>query len=399
MASLLMRIGIISLEWLPRYGGAMIYVHRIARELVALGHEVKIATATASEPGYDNGVVDAYRSAGPVSPEDPAEIQRWFRSLDGWLRTHGFSHVLINAPLTRVSHAYARELYDLVRNAGCLVGGFHYDLGRDIAAELAWGFGFKGSWEAAANAVTAKLREHLTCAGESQGYLDIESPFYFSPDFVVSCSVWSGQFIDPFAGRPRFSLRPWIEASFAQPVFETASGLAKVDISFLNPLVHKGRETLIEIIREAPEGWRFRVLNGGYGEGAGPLLDAIRNTRAWREGRIQALDYCRDMRAFYDATRVFLFPSLYEGYGMAAVESLFRGVPTVVREYPSILEGVGDGAMVVPYMASTAEWITSLKNVLDQEQAWAERARRRTVFLLDRQKEEMREFVEFLQRM
>lgn len=44
---------------------------------------------------------------------------------------------------------------------------------------------------------------------------------------------------------------------------------------------------------------------------------------------MEFLHYVRDMRQKYSSSRVVLFPSLYEGYGMVAVEPMFVGTPVV----------------------------------------------------------------------
>lgn len=392
-----MRLGIISVEWLPRHGGAMIYPHRLARQLIRLGHLVSVATGTQCSSTADNGEVEASRAPVCVDPDDKDSVKRWYGTLGPWLRENAFTHVLVNAPLTRVSHAYARELYDMVRKMGALTGALHYDLGRDIASELAWNYGLHGSWTAAVPGVIGKLRNHLAAVHGTQGWFDIESPFFFEPDFVITCSEWSGRFIDPLGLWPRFAFRPWIEPEFSlfPPLHETE--MRPVDISFVNPLPHKGADTLTALIRYCPATWSFRILQGGYGDGVRKFLADIRDTAAFSENRIHILEYCRDMRAFFAASKVFIFPSLYEGYGMAAVEALFCGTPVVAREYPAVLEGVGDCAAIVPYTGDAEHWIETIRQVLAERDVWQCRARSRTEFLLKRQQSEMLALVNFLQ--
>ena len=103
------------------------------------------------------------------------------------------------------------------------------------------------------------------------------------------------------------------------------------------------------------------------------------------------------MRDVYASTRLLLFPSLYEGYGLAAVEPLFEGTPVVANGYPAILEGVAEGACVVPYAASTAHWLEATERVLAERPAWVARGRARAAVLRERQAREVLAFEAFLQ--
>lgn len=45
---------------------------------------------------------------------------------------------------------------------------------------------------------------------------------------------------------------------------------------------------------------------------------------------------------------IFVMPSLYEGFGISALEAMAVGIPTIVNNTPSLLEVVGNGALCVP---------------------------------------------------
>jgi glycosyltransferase involved in cell wall biosynthesis len=53
------------------------------------------------------------------------------------------------------------------------------------------------------------------------------------------------------------------------------------------------------------------------------------------------------LKVFYGAARLFAFPSLYEGFGLAPLEAMACGTPVVASNVPSLLEAVGDAAELV----------------------------------------------------
>jgi glycosyltransferase involved in cell wall biosynthesis len=51
--------------------------------------------------------------------------------------------------------------------------------------------------------------------------------------------------------------------------------------------------------------------------------------------------------ALYSGASLFVYPSLYEGFGLPALEAMACGTPTVVNGHPALVETVGDAAEVV----------------------------------------------------
>ena len=54
-----------------------------------------------------------------------------------------------------------------------------------------------------------------------------------------------------------------------------------------------------------------------------------------------------DLPLFYNAAELFVFPSLFEGFGLPVVESMASGVPTITSFGSSLEEVAGDGALLV----------------------------------------------------
>ena len=53
------------------------------------------------------------------------------------------------------------------------------------------------------------------------------------------------------------------------------------------------------------------------------------------------------LRIFYDAAKVFVFPSLYEGFGLPPLEAMAHGTPVVTSNVSSLPEVVGNAAVLV----------------------------------------------------
>ena len=53
------------------------------------------------------------------------------------------------------------------------------------------------------------------------------------------------------------------------------------------------------------------------------------------------------LRVFYDVAKVFVFPSLYEGFGLPPLEAMAHGTPVLTSNTSSIPEVVGRAAMLV----------------------------------------------------
>lgn len=53
------------------------------------------------------------------------------------------------------------------------------------------------------------------------------------------------------------------------------------------------------------------------------------------------------LRTFYDAAKIFVFPSLYEGFGLPPLEAMAHGTPVVTSNVSSLPEVVGDAAVLV----------------------------------------------------
>ncbi|HYP38944.1 MAG TPA: glycosyltransferase family 1 protein [Chloroflexia bacterium] len=77
------------------------------------------------------------------------------------------------------------------------------------------------------------------------------------------------------------------------------------------------------------------------------LVDLIKQERIADAVRFMGYVPSEDLPAFYAAASVFAYVSLYEGFGLPAVEAMMSGVPVLASNRTSLPEVVGDAGMLV----------------------------------------------------
>jgi glycosyltransferase involved in cell wall biosynthesis len=83
------------------------------------------------------------------------------------------------------------------------------------------------------------------------------------------------------------------------------------------------------------------VITGGLDSGVFAAGQSTLPTPAKYVGRVSD----QELRALYDAAACFVFPSLYEGFGLPAVEAMMCGCPVVAADIPALREVCGEAAL------------------------------------------------------
>jgi glycosyltransferase involved in cell wall biosynthesis len=99
-----------------------------------------------------------------------------------------------------------------------------------------------------------------------------------------------------------------------------------------------------EVARALPLRQTQLVIAGGRGWLSGPLFAAIERSPVRQ--RIVLTDYLHDedLRALYASCRAFIYPSLYEGFGLPPLEAMACGAPVIVSRVAALAETTGDAA-------------------------------------------------------
>ncbi|MEO8434351.1 MAG: glycosyltransferase family 1 protein [Pyrinomonadaceae bacterium] len=108
------------------------------------------------------------------------------------------------------------------------------------------------------------------------------------------------------------------------------------------------------------------VLAGRTGWLNSDLFELIRGSGV--SDRIKLTGYLcdEDLRSLYSSCRLFVYPSLYEGFGLPPLEAMACGAPAIVSRIPSIMAVTGDAACLVS-PENTVEMAQSVVELLNDE--------------------------------
>jgi glycosyltransferase involved in cell wall biosynthesis len=73
-----------------------------------------------------------------------------------------------------------------------------------------------------------------------------------------------------------------------------------------------------------------------------------------------------DMPQFYAGAQAFLFPTLYEGFGLPPVEAMACGAPVISSDAPAMPEVLGDAA-ILESLTNVERFADAIRSVLVNE--------------------------------
>lgn len=362
-----MRILHLAWEYPPvMYGGLGRHVHALANAQAALGHQVVVITQSPSsgEPGTDSGPVQVVRAgddpARPAVPRD--DLLDWVGAMEDSFIRAGTD--LLRSWRPDVIHAHdwmvSRTAVELRESSGCpLVVTIHAtEAGRNngwLTSELSTAIHAREWW--LANTSDALI----TCSHTMRA--EVSHLFGVAADRVVPNGI---------------DLADW-----------TASAGAIGRILRLypsgDPLVvytgrlewEKGVQTLLEAVpalqRTSPG---LQVLVAGRGSYAGELHDLAR--RLGLGDRVLFLGWVSeaDLRAIVATADIAVVPSLYEPFGLVALEAAAMGTPLIVARTGGLAEFADDGGLAATFTpGDPASLVDAIRHACADSQAGEARAR------------------------
>ncbi|MFC3441342.1 glycosyltransferase family 4 protein [Sphingobium rhizovicinum] len=188
---------------------------------------------------------------------------------------------------------------------------------------------FRASLDRAGHVIT----DSGTTRAEVIDYLSL------SPDRVTAVPLAAGP---DFRPRDAAALAPALDRYGLAP-----QGYA-LCVSTVEP-----RKRIVELLRAwevlpatVRSRWPLTVTGG-----AGWLSDSIRDLmdKGARQGWVRYLGFVpeQDLPLLYAGAALFIYPSVYEGFGLPPVEAMASGVPTVVADASCLPEVTGGAAMLV----------------------------------------------------
>jgi glycosyltransferase involved in cell wall biosynthesis len=170
------------------------------------------------------------------------------------------------------------------------------------------------------------------------------------------------------AAEERFRLLPTAEVE----AFRVARGLPEAFIFSVGTLEpRKNVAGLLQAYAQLGKPRPPLMIGGGAGWRFSPIFDTV--DRLGLQGEVQFIGFVPEdeLTLWYNAARLFVFPSLYEGFGIPVLEAMACGTPVITSTAASLPEVGGQAAVLVP-PHDAARLAHEMQRVLDDPQSRTE---------------------------
>jgi len=332
------RILLLSWEYPPHVvGGLGRHVGALARSLAAEGHEVHVVTrAPPDAPGVHDALEDGVHVVRV--PEAPPVIG--FDQLISWV-------LAFNNRIQGIAGRLLREReFDVIHAHDWLVA---------YAAA-----GLKETWD-----VPVVATIHATESGRHQGWLpgpmnelihQIEWWLTYEARRVIVCSAYMRAELERIFTLPgeKIDVVPngvdvhdfAVDTAEAAEARATLTGPRTRMVLYAGRLEYeKGVQTLLAALQDVRRRCGpTRLFVAGVGTYSDELRREVRRRGLTRHVRFTGFLTDRDLRLHFGAADVAVVPSIYEPFGLVAVEAMACGTPVVVGDTGGLREIVSDGS-------------------------------------------------------
>jgi len=155
--------------------------------------------------------------------------------------------------------------------------------------------------------------------------------------------------------------------------FRERQGLPERYILYVGTLEpRKNLDTLLRAYAQLPSRPEVKlVLAGAKGWQTSPLYRMLEGLELKDDVILPGFVPNDELSMWYGAAAAFVYPSLYEGFGLPLVEAMACGTPVIAASATSLPEAVGDAGMLVSPLDPSA-WAGALELLLNDPQARAD---------------------------
>lgn len=192
-------------------------------------------------------------------------------------------------------------------------------------------------------------------------------------DCIIAVSEFTAREIHELLNVPRdriVAIHEGLPGGFTRPcrpLIDEARSSLKLERPYLLMVgtmePRKNMAFLVEVFEKLADFDGDLVIAGMYGWKYEPILKRIIHSP--RANRIRHLEYVdeRFLPALYAGAELFVFPSLYEGFGFPPLEAMSCGTPVLCSTGGSLPEVLADAAEFVPEYNSDA-WAAMIQKLL-----------------------------------
>ena len=117
------------------------------------------------------------------------------------------------------------------------------------------------------------------------------------------------------------------------------------------------------------------IIGGGKGWDYDPIFAALERHKLTADVRFPGFIPSDELSLWYNCAEAFIFPSVFEGFGLPVLEAMACGTPVIVSDASSLPEVAGGAGLTLP-PHDVGAWTEALRRVHD-DAAWRETARER----------------------
>lgn len=163
--------------------------------------------------------------------------------------------------------------------------------------------------------------------------------------------------------------------------------------TLLSSLRNKGVTVVLEMARRYPDK-RFIIVRSPA-EPTHGIPDLEQQASKLSNVELHPRVAPEEVHQYLAQTRILLAPSMYETYGMSAIEAAGYGIPSIHVDTPHVREGIGEAAILVPPLG-VEETAKGIEAIEQNYKKYADGSRAKAEWLHKRQENELANFASYI---